>query len=217
MGHLFVLAQTLSRTHSVNPSTGHWYPLLGLSSPLVQPLLIVKFTKDPWPGKKAKSVYKPQISDISSIFWLPRQRTIEHKLSCNYATEKFSVKAQFNRILFSVQPWAPPKCPFACVHHCQQISWFHLLSLHLPPPPFVCSSTTVYGLWCTVQQALKAPIISTAHVFEEVEVFQLNAKQDLLGLSLGLRHFIADSVSELAPWKFSPLETQSDGFSQCRM
>lgn len=77
---------------------------------------------------------------------------------------------------------------------------------------FVCSRATVYGLWCTVQQAPKAPIISTAHVFEEVEVFQLNAKQDLLGLSPGLRHFIADCVSELAPWKFSPLEIQSDDF-----
>lgn len=67
------------------------------------------------------------------------------------------------------------------------------------------------------RQALKAPIISAAHVFEEVEVFQLNAKQDLLGLSPGLRHFIADSVLELIPWKFSPLEAQSDRFSQRRM
>lgn len=35
----------------------------------------------------------------------------------------------------------------------------------------------------------KPPIISPAHVFEGVEVSQPNAKQDLLGLSLGLRQF----------------------------
>lgn len=50
--------------------------------------------------------------------------------------------------------------------------------------------------YCTAE-APKAPVISTAHVFEEVEVFQLNVKLDLLGLTAGLRHFIADSVSEL--------------------
>lgn len=71
-----------------------------------------------------------------------------------------------------------------------------------------CTWALVY---CTAE-ALKAPIISTAHVFEEVEVFQLNAKQDLLGLSLGLRHFIADSVSEVAGVEISPLEAQSDTF-----
>lgn len=68
IGHLFALAQTLPLTHTVNPSTGHWYPLLGPSYPLMQPLLIVKFTKDPWPGRKAKSVYMLQISDVGSIF-----------------------------------------------------------------------------------------------------------------------------------------------------
>ena len=42
--------------------------------------------------------------------------------------------------------------------------------------------------YCTAQ-AHQTPIISPAHVFEEVEVSQLNAKQDLLGLSPGLRQF----------------------------
>lgn len=50
-------------------------------------------------------------------------------------------------------------------------------------------------MYCTAETP-KAPVIFTAHVFEEVEIFQLNVKQDLLGFSAGLRHFIADSVSE---------------------
>lgn len=37
--------------------------------------------------------------------------------------------------------------------------------------------------------AQKAPIISPAHVFEEVEVAQLNAKQDLSGLKPSMRQF----------------------------
>lgn len=35
----------------------------------------------------------------------------------------------------------------------------------------------------------KAPIISPVHVFEEVEVAQLNAKQDLSGLKVSMRQF----------------------------
>lgn len=55
----------------------------------------------------------------------------------------------------------------------------------------------------------KPPIISPAHVFEEVEVSQPNAKQDLLGLSLGLRQFsLLLTVSELGMWKFSTFEPQ---------
>lgn len=52
----------------------------------------------------------------------------------------------------------------------------------------VCSSGACARAW-TAQR--KASVISAAHVFEEVEVFLLSVKQDLLGL-----HFIADSVSE---------------------
>lgn len=47
--------------------------------------------------------------------------------------------------------------------------------------------------WCCARAwavQRKASIISATHVFEEVEVFLLSVKQDLLGL-----HFIADSVS----------------------
>lgn len=45
------------------------------------------------------------------------------------------------------------------------------------------------ALTYSTAQAHQAHIISPAHVFEEVEVSQLNAKQDLLGLSPGLRPF----------------------------
>lgn len=47
-----------------------------------------------------------------------------------------------------------------------------------------------WALMYSTAEAQKAPIISPACVFEEVEVSQLNAKQDLSGLSPGLRQFI---------------------------
>lgn len=82
-----------------------------------------------------------------------------------------------------------------------------LVPLVPPPLPFISVLLHLYAaaLLYMVSEALYGrlrkpppPIISAAHVFEEVGVFQLNAKQDLLGLSPAFRHFIADSVSELA-------------------
>ena len=49
-----------------------------------------------------------------------------------------------------------------------------------------------YYTWALKQsttEAQKAPIISSAHVLEEVEVALLNAKKDLSGLSLRLKQF----------------------------
>lgn len=52
----------------------------------------------------------------------------------------------------------------------------------------------------STSEAPKAPIISP-HVFEEVEVSQLNAKQDLLGLSPGLRQFSL-LLTRFQDWEF---------------
>lgn len=116
--------------------------------------------------------------------------------------------------MHSVECWPPPKChcSLCCVCYCQPNNTVLLTRLSLS---FCICMQQHYCTWaltyCTAE-APKAPVISTAHVFEEVEVFQLNVKLDLLGLTAGLRHFIADSVSELEAWKFSPLEAQSDRF-----
>lgn len=82
----------------------------------------------------------------------------------------------------------PLKCHYCLcrVPYCQKTS--HTLFIHVSPHVSVYGSTTVHKLWSTVQQRHRKPhIISTAHVFEEVEVSQPNAKQDLSGLSPGLR------------------------------
>lgn len=77
-------------------------------------------------------------------------------------------------------------CCLCRVPYCQKTS--HTLFIHVSPHVSVYGSTTVHKLWSTVHQRHREPhIISTAHVFEEVEVSQPNAKQDLSGLSPGLK------------------------------
>lgn len=49
--------------------------------------------------------------------------------------------------------------------------------------------TAVCGFEAHYSTVEKAPIISPAHVFEEVEVGQQNAKHDLSGLKLSVRQF----------------------------
>lgn len=66
----------------------------------------------------------------------------------------------------------------------------HSTFIHLSSHVSMCSSTNcTWALTYSTVEAQKASIISPAHVFEEVEVSQLNAKQDLSGLSLLLRQF----------------------------
>lgn len=73
------------------------------------------------------------------------------------------------------------------VPYCQKKTTLLLLHSSL----FSCIRTQqhycTWALTYSTAAAQKAPIISPAHVFEEVDGFQLNAKQDLLGLSPGLR------------------------------
>lgn len=160
-----------------------------------------------WDNHSPWKLLRATKKDLAGHIWPPGLEFDPYVLNCRATTRQESCQERLRSTEFcSVFSSGLQYVPLLCVRRCQQIGWFHLLSLHLHAPPLVCSSATVYGLWCTVQQAPEAPIISIAHVFEEVEVFQLNAKQDLLGLSPGLRHFIADSVSQLVAWKFSPLE-----------
>lgn len=57
--------------------------------------------------------------------------------------------------------------------------------------PCICMQQhyCTWALKYSTAEAQKAPIISPTHVFEGLEVSQLNAKQDLSGLSAGLRQF----------------------------
>lgn len=72
----------------------------------------------------------------------------------------------------------------------QNVISFHFIPvIHLVFPCFYVLQHCTWALTYNTAEAQKAPIIFLAHVFEEVEVFQLNAKKDLLGLSPGLRQF----------------------------
>lgn len=66
-----------------------------------------------------------------------------------------------------------------------------LLLLHSSLFPCICMQQhyCTCALKYSTAEAQKAPIISPAHVFEGLEVSQLNAKQDLSGLRAGLRQF----------------------------
>lgn len=82
----------------------------------------------------------------------------------------------------------PSKC-HCCL--CRQKKKHTLLLLHSSLFSCICMQQhyCTCALTYSTAEPQKAPIIPPAHVFEEVEVSQRNVKQDLLGLSLGLRQF----------------------------
>lgn len=100
-----------------------------------------------------------------------------------------------------VECWPPLKCHCClhCVLYCQKNT---LLLLHSSLFSCVCMQQhyCTFALKYSTSEAPKAPIISP-HVFEEVEVSQLNAKQDLLGLSPGLRQFSL-LLTPFQDWEF---------------
>lgn len=130
-----------------------------------------------WKSPRTCSPWKGLTSFLAGNVWRKlyfltlQPRTMAYKLSCN------NQKGEHKGITYA-------EC---CVECAAQKPWCHLLSAPLPVHASECSCT--WAPEYSTAKAQKAPIISPAYMFEEVEVSQLNAKQDLQGLSPGLRRF----------------------------